>query len=193
MSRAGSPPQGHHPCRGPAWRSDRSRTATGLLSAPPRRRAGSALLAAAGAGASFPPEFRGPSAPGAADGSPQAAITPHGPSAPQAAFTPSRAPDGRAQAALRRDVPGTLSPPGISPADTQQDLAVIPPTSEPPLPLEAAALRAASARAGQHAPPQPAPLQPALLQPAQTPPAQSQPAPPARTQASSAHRSYAPR
>jgi hypothetical protein len=132
----------------------------------PRRAAGRDLLAPAGAGASFPPEFRGASAPGAADGSPQAAITPHGQSAPQAAFTPSRAPDGRAQAAPPRDVPGTLSPPGISPADTQQDLAVIPPTSEPPLPLEAAALRAASARAGQQASPQQALLQPAPLQPA---------------------------
>jgi hypothetical protein len=133
----------------------------------PRRAASRDPLAPTGAGASFPPEFRGASAPGAADGSPQAAITPHGTSAPQAAFTPSRAPDGRAQAAPPRDVPGTLSPPGISPADTQQDLAVIPPTSEPPLPLEAAALRAASARAGQQASAQPALLQPAPLQPAQ--------------------------
>jgi hypothetical protein len=191
----------------------------------PRRAASRDPLAPTGAGASFPPEFRGASAPGAADSSPQAAITPPGPSEPQAAFTPpgpsepqaaftppgpsepqaaftpSRAPDGRAQAAPRRDVPGTLSPPGISPADTQQDLAVIPPTSEPPLPLEAAALRAASARAGQQAPPQstllqpaplqPAPLQPAQTQPAQTQPAQPQPAPPAQTQAPASHRSQA--
>jgi hypothetical protein len=162
----------------------------------PRRAASRDPLAPTGAGASFPPEFRGASAPGAADGSPQAAITPPGPSEPQAAFTPSGAPDGRAQAAPRRDVPGTLSPPGSSPADTQQDLAVIPPTSEPPLPLEAAALRAASARAGQQAPPQPTLLQPALRQPApqqpaQTQPAQPQPAPPAQAQAPASHRSQA--
>src|ERR1700730_11183381 len=73
----------------------------------PRRAASRDPLAPTGAAASFPPEFRGASAPGAADSSPQAAITPHGPSEPQAAFTPSRAPDGRAQAAPRRDVPGT--------------------------------------------------------------------------------------
>jgi hypothetical protein len=157
----------------------------------PRRAASRDPLAPTGAGASFPPEFRGASAPGAADGSPQAAITPPGPSEPQAAFTPSGAPDGRAQAAPRRDVPGTLSPPGSSPADTQQDLAVIPPTSEPPLPLEAAALRAASARAGQQAPPQPTLLQPAPQQPAQTQPAHPQPAPPAQAQAPASHRSQA--
>ncbi len=45
-----------------------------------------------------------------------------------------------------------VSPPPVS--DMQRDLAMIPPTSEPPLPLEAAALRAASARALQQPLPQ---------------------------------------
>ncbi len=169
----------------------------------PRRSGSRDPLAPTGAAASFPPEFRGASALSAADGSPQAAVTPQaapapqaaftppGPPEPQAAFAPSRAPDGRARAAPRRDVPGTLSPSGISPADTQQDLAVIPPTSEPPLPLEAATLRAASARAGQQAQPQPTQLQPTLLQPAQAQPAQPQAASSARAQAPASHRSQA--
>jgi hypothetical protein len=144
----------------------------------PRRAAGPDLLPPTGAAASFPPEFRAASAPGRAGGSPQAAfapqgaLTPPGSSAPQTALTPPPAPDGPGQAAPRRDVPGTLSAAAVGPADTRQDLAVIPPASEPPLPLEAAALRAASARAGQQAQPQPAQTQPVQLQPAQPPPAQ---------------------
>jgi hypothetical protein len=82
------------------------------------------------------------------------------------------------------------------PADSSPDLAVIPPSSEPPLPLEAAARRAASARVLQPAPvaepvsqpqpvpqpqpapePQPAPPQPAPPQPALQ--AEPQPEPPA--------------
>ncbi len=39
-----------------------------------------------------------------------------------------------------------MLPRSVTAAGPQRDLAVIPPTSEPPLPLEAAALRAASAR-----------------------------------------------
>jgi len=179
----------------------------------PHRAASRDQLPPTGAAESFPPEFRGASAPDRADGSPQAAfapqgaltppgssspqaaLTPEGLSAPQAAFTPPPAPDGRGQAAPRRDVPGTLSASGVT-ADTRQDLAVIPPTSEPPLPLEAAALRAASARAGQQAQPQPTlPLpgqtQPVQLQPAQPQPAQPQPAQAAQAQAQPAHRSQA--
>jgi hypothetical protein len=70
-----------------------------------------------------------------------------------------------------------------APPDQRRDLAVIPPTSEPPLPVEAAALRAASARTllqsqplparpqpatgpePQPVPPVPAPLDPALPSP----------------------------
>ncbi|HEV2242771.1 MAG TPA: hypothetical protein VGR98_17135 [Streptosporangiaceae bacterium] len=70
-------------------------------------------------------------------------------------------------------------PPAVLPAaypparpDQQRDLAVIPPTSEPPLPVEAAALRAASARTLQQS--QPLPVQP---QPAMDP--EFQPVPPA--------------
>ena len=49
--------------------------------------------------------------------------------------------------------PTGASAPGADPqAGPQRDLAVIPPTSEPPLPLEAAARRAASARARPSAP-----------------------------------------
>jgi hypothetical protein len=78
---------------------------------------------------------------------------------PRPAMAPPAAPD-RAR---------TAAPP---------DLAVIPPASEPPLPLEAAARRAASARVLQPARP-PAPQQPPPgAQPPPAPPA-SQPAPPA--------------
>jgi hypothetical protein len=58
------------------------------------------------------------------------------------------------------------------PADSSPDLAVIPPTSEPPLPLEAAARRAASARVLQPAQaPEPVPA----AQPAPVPVAQAGP------------------
>jgi hypothetical protein len=70
------------------------------------------------------------------------------------------APEGRARAAPGGPAPLTSPGPasGAFPVrraagpDPQRDLAVIPPTGEPPLPLEAAALRAASARAQQPAP-----------------------------------------
>jgi hypothetical protein len=71
------------------------------------------------------------------------------------------APDGWAQATS----PGRFPSRHAAAPDTQRDLAVIPPTSEPPLPLEAAALRAASARALQQPPP-PAPQDPAPPGPA---------------------------
>jgi hypothetical protein len=67
-------------------------------------------------------------------------------------------------------VPQSAFPP--APPDRQRDLAVIPPTSEPPLPVEAAALRAASARTLLQ--PQPLPVRP---QPATGP--EPQPVPPA--------------
>jgi hypothetical protein len=67
---------------------------------------------------------------------------------------------------------GAPAPRGVAAADRQRDLAVIPPTSEPPLPLEAAALRAASARTLTR------PLPPAP--PAQPQPVPAPPAPPPR-------------
>jgi hypothetical protein len=67
-------------------------------------------------------------------------------------------------------VPRAAYPPARP--DQQRDLAVIPPTSEPPLPVEAAALRAASARTLQQS--QPLPVRP---QPAMDP--ELQPVPPA--------------
>ena len=82
------------------------------------------------------------------------------------------------------------------PADSSPDLAVIPPSHEPPLPLEAAARRAATARVLQPAPvaepalappppaPQPAPQPPPQPPPQPTPqpepPAAARPAPPPR-------------
>jgi hypothetical protein len=71
---------------------------------------------------------------------------------------------------LARAVPRSAYPP--APPDQQRDLAVIPPTSEPPLPVEAAALRAASARTLLQS--QPLPVRP---QPATGP--EPQPVPPA--------------
>jgi hypothetical protein len=77
--------------------------------------------------------------------------------APQAAHPPAPARDGRAPAAPPRDGPWISSALGGTVPGPQRDLAVIPPTSEPPLPLEAAALRAASARTLQQPPTQPHP------------------------------------
>jgi hypothetical protein len=71
------------------------------------------------------------------------------PAAPQAAYPPAlpTAPhDGRVPAAPPRHGTWTAAKLGGAAPGTQRDLAVIPPTSEPPLPLEAAAMRAASAR-----------------------------------------------
>ena len=65
---------------------------------------------------------------------------------PQAGYPAVVARDGRVEHAPPRGVPATMPPLGVTAAAPQRDLAVIPPTSEPPLPLEAAALRAASAR-----------------------------------------------
>jgi hypothetical protein len=80
--------------------------------------------------------------------------------------------DGRSQPAPARDVPASAQRRDGSAGEAQRDLAVIVPTTEPPLPLEAAALRAASARTlrqpdAQHA------------QAAQAP--QAQPSEPAQT------------
>ncbi len=65
---------------------------------------------------------------------------------PQAGYPAVVALDGRVEHAPRHDLPGAMPPRSVTAAGPQRDLAVIPPTSEPPLPLEAAALRAASAR-----------------------------------------------
>jgi hypothetical protein len=71
---------------------------------------------------------------------------------------------------LRPAVPRAAYPP--APPDQQRDLAVIPPTSEPPLPVEAAALRAASARTLQQSQPLPVRPQPVMdLEPQPVPPA----------------------
>src|SRR5215813_2962364 len=83
------------------------------------------------------------------------------PAAPQAAYPPAPpapAHDGKVPAAPPRDGPWITSPVGAAAPGLQRDLAVIPPISEPPLPLEAAALRAASARTPQHS--QPLPVRP---------------------------------
>jgi hypothetical protein len=78
------------------------------------------------------------------------------PAAPQAAYPPApptAAHDGRVPAAPPRHRTWTAASLGGAAPGPQRDLAVIPPTSEPPLPLEAAALRAASARTLQQAQP----------------------------------------
>ena len=78
--------------------------------------------------------------------------------------------------------------------DQQRDLAVIPPTSEPPLPVEAAALRAASARTLQQSQPLPVRPQPALdpePQPVPPAPAPLDPARPSPRRARSALRRLA--
>src|SRR6266446_759721 len=62
----------------------------------PRRSGSRDPLAPTGASASFPPEFRGASALSAADGSPQAAVTPQAAPEPQAAFTPPGPPEPQA-------------------------------------------------------------------------------------------------
>jgi hypothetical protein len=92
-------------------------------------------------------------------------------------------------------VPNSTGPPMTGPlpavpgpADSSPDLAVIPPSSEPPLPLEAAARRAASARVlqpgpvAEQAPAPPAAAQPAPPQPVPQPEPQAaaRPAPPPR-------------
>jgi hypothetical protein len=96
------------------------------------------------------------------------------PGAPQAAYPPLPARDGMAPAVPPGDGMWTPSALGGAAPDPQRDLAVIPPTSEPPLPLEAAALRAASARTLQQSPPPSA--QPQL--PSTRPPPAAAPAPP---------------
>jgi hypothetical protein len=73
---------------------------------------------------------------------------------PQAGYPAVVTQDGRVEHAPPHGVPGTMPPRSVTAADPQRDLAVIPPTSEPPLPLEAAALRAASARTLQQQRPQ---------------------------------------
>jgi len=125
-----------------------------LLDYPHRAATRDPLTGEAGLAASLPPvDF--------ATGAPP-------PSSPQAAYPPAAARDGRAQAAPPRPAPERISPRGVTAADTQHDLAVIPSTSEPPLPLEAAALRAASARTlTQSLPPVPS----AQPQPVPAPPA----------------------
>jgi hypothetical protein len=94
--------------------------------------------------------------------------------APQAAHPPAPARDGRAPAAPPRDGPWISSALGGTVPGPQRDLAVIPPTSEPPLPLEAAALRAASARTLQQPPTQPHPA--AAPEPLPAPAPRAQPA-----------------
>jgi hypothetical protein len=140
------------------------------LDYPHRATARDPLIGEAGLAASLPPADFATGAP--PPGSPQAAYPPPGspqaayppPGSPQAAYPPAAARGDRAQAAPPRPAPERISPRGATAADTQRDLAVIPPASEPPLPLEAAALRAASART--------------LTQPLpQVPPAQPQPVP----------------
>jgi hypothetical protein len=73
---------------------------------------------------------------------------------PQAGYPAVVTQDGRVEHAPPHGVPGTMPPRSVTAAGPQRDLAVIPPTSEPPLPLEAAALRAASARTLQQQRPQ---------------------------------------
>ncbi len=120
------------------------------------------------------------------------------PATPQAAAYPpaSRAPahDGRVPAAPPRDRPWTTSPLDGTAPGAQRDLAVIPPTSEPPLPVEAAALRAASARTLQQSQPLPTRPQPATDQEPQAvpgPPAPPDPAQPSPRRRRSALRRLA--
>src|SRR5215472_5777077 len=81
-------------------------------------------------------------------------------------------------------VPWAAYPP--APPDQQRDLAVIPPASEPPLPVEAAALRAASARTLAQSPPLPARPQPATEP--EPPPVPAAPVPPDPARPSSRRR-----
>jgi hypothetical protein len=106
------------------------------------------------------------------------------PAAPRAAYSPappSAAHDGRVPAEPPRDRPWSTSPLGGAAPDRQRDLAVIPPTSEPPLPVEAAALRAASARTLQQSEPLPTRPRPATDLEPQPVPATPTPPDPART------------
>jgi hypothetical protein len=89
-------------------------------------------------------------------------------------------------------VPQAAYPP--APPRRQPDLVVIPPTSEPPLPVEAAALRAASARTLQQSQPLPAGPKPAVdpeFQPVPRPPAPPDPALPSPRRRRSALRRLA--
>ena len=89
-------------------------------------------------------------------------------------------------------VPWAAYPP--APPDQQRDLAVIPPTSEPPLPVEAAALRAASARTLQQSQPLPVRPRPATdpePQPVPVAPAPQDPAQPSPRRRHSALRKLA--
>jgi hypothetical protein len=119
------------------------------------------------------------------------------PAAPQAAYPPAppiAAHDGRVPAAPPRDRTWTAAPLGGAAPGPQRDLAVIPPTSEPPLPLEAAALRAASARTLQQSQPLatwPEPATDREPRPVQAPPALPDPERPSPRRRRSALRGLA--
>jgi len=97
---------------------------------------------------------------------------------------------GPLPAAANSVAPHMTGPLPAVPSDSSPDLAAIPPSSEPPLPLEAAARRAATARVLQPAPvaepalapPQPvsAPTPAPELAPQPEPPGAARPAPPPR-------------
>jgi len=126
--------------------------------------------------ASLPPaDFATGPLPSAA---PQAAYPPTLPGSPGPPAPPGPAHDGRVPATPPPDGPWTTAPLGGAAPGAQRDLAVIPPTSEPPLPLEAAALRAASARTLQQFQPLPSRQQPATDQEPQPVPAPPDPARP---------------
>jgi hypothetical protein len=101
---------------------------------------------------------------------------------PQAGYPAVVALDGRVEHAPPHGVPGTMPPRSVTAAGPQRDLAVIPPTREPPLPLEAAALRAASARTlQQQRPPAQGPTAEPLAAPAPlSQPPEPEPASPRR-------------